>query len=287
MAASWDPATDFRFKGWTTEDFEFQTKVYSNLVEIVRGMHRAGVEFLAGTDVANPYCFPGFSLHDELELLVQAGFTPLEALQTATRNPARFMGREEDLGTIEPGRLADMVLLDANPLQAIGNTRKISAVIYGGRLFSRPALDEMLSDAQALAAKTKFPLFPVLADTIEHDGIDAGIRQYHELKSTQPTVYDFQEGVLNSLGYTLLGNHKVKEAIQVLTLNVEAFPQSWNVYDSLGEAYDSAGEKQLAIENYQKSLDLNPSNTTAVKKLKELKAQPQEAANKPAVKPSP
>jgi imidazolonepropionase-like amidohydrolase len=73
-------------------------------------------------------------LHDELELLVESGFTPMEALQTATRNPARYFGTLKDLGTIEAGKLADMVLLYANPLDDIRNTRKISLVILRGRI---------------------------------------------------------------------------------------------------------------------------------------------------------
>lgn len=271
MVAGWNPARDFRFKSWTPEDYELQKQGFSNELAIVRRMHRVGVEFLAGTDVGNPYCFPGFSLHDELQLLVETGFTPMEALQTATRNAARFMGREHDLGTVEPGKFADMVLLDGNPLQAIGNTRKIAAVIYGGRLFSRSALDEMLSNAEVLAAKTRFPLSMALADTMEQRGIDACIQQYHELKASESTVYDVSEGGLNSFGYELLRSQKVKEAIQIFKLNAEAYPGSWNVYDSLAEAYFNAGDKQLAIKNYQKSLELNPNNSGAVEKLKQLK----------------
>lgn len=80
-------------------------------MEIVGAMHRAGVKFLAGTDTPNPYVFPGFSLHDELALLVKAGFTPMEALQAATRNPAEYLGRLDSLGTIEESKIADLVLL--------------------------------------------------------------------------------------------------------------------------------------------------------------------------------
>jgi amidohydrolase family protein len=105
--------------------------------KLVRDMHGAGVEFLAGTDTSpNNPVLPGSGLHDELELLVQSGFTPMEALQTATRNPARYFGTLHDMGTIEPGKLADMVLLYANPLDDIRNTRKISVVVLRGRLLN-------------------------------------------------------------------------------------------------------------------------------------------------------
>jgi imidazolonepropionase-like amidohydrolase len=116
-------------------------------------MHKSGVEFLAGTDVPNPFCFPGFSLHDELDLLVQAGLAPLEALKTATINPARYFGMEKTLGTIEAGKLADLVLLDGNPLQAIANTQKINSVVINGRLHGRKALDRLLIEVEADASR--------------------------------------------------------------------------------------------------------------------------------------
>lgn len=92
-------------------------------------------------------------MHDELGLLVQAGLSPLQALQAATLNPARFFGREKDLGTIESGKIADLVLLDANPLDDIANTKRISAVIYGGVVFPRTSLDEMLAKIETLAGR--------------------------------------------------------------------------------------------------------------------------------------
>src|SRR5262249_33495643 len=97
-------------------------RAYKRATGRVRAMHQAGVPFLAGTDTPGvPYVFPGFSLHDELALLVgESGFTPLAALQAATRDPARFLGRE-DLGTVDPGKLADLVLLDGDPLADIHN----------------------------------------------------------------------------------------------------------------------------------------------------------------------
>ena len=115
-------------------------------------MYRAGVPILAGTDAMNPQCFPGFGIHDELALLVDAGLSPLAALQAATRNAAEFMGQLDRRGTIEVGKTADFVLLDKNPLADIHNTRSIQAVVLSGKLYSRRALDEMLAKAQTLGS---------------------------------------------------------------------------------------------------------------------------------------
>lgn len=116
--------------------------------QLVGDMHKAGVEFLAGTDTSltNPV-IPGVGLHHELALLVDSGLTPFEALATATKNPAQYFGVPNQLGTIEAGKVADLVLLDANPLADIHNTRKIRAVIVRGRYFGRPDLDAMLARA--------------------------------------------------------------------------------------------------------------------------------------------
>jgi imidazolonepropionase-like amidohydrolase len=131
----------------------FAKRFYPKDLEVVRAMREAGVGLLAGTDAGwgNPYTYPGFSLHDELELLVLAGLTPLEALQTATLNPARYLGRERELGTIERGKLADLVLLDANPLDDIRNTRRIAAVVVGGRYLPAPELRKLLAEVEAAA----------------------------------------------------------------------------------------------------------------------------------------
>jgi imidazolonepropionase-like amidohydrolase len=120
--------------------------------DLVGRLNRAGVPLLAGSDCPNPFVYPGFSLHDELGLLVRSGLTPAEALRTATINPARFLGVADSLGTVASGKVADLVLLDANPLTDIANTKRIRAVIQGGRLLNRGELDAMLARARVRAA---------------------------------------------------------------------------------------------------------------------------------------
>jgi hypothetical protein len=163
-------ATDSRLKyvptwaraEWDHDTFQQQTipaeladrKELSNrYIELVRSMHRVGVPFMAGTDAPDAYVFPGFSLHEELELLVKAGFTNAEALAAATFVPAMFMGKLEQYGVIEVGRVADMVLLDANPLEDIRNTQRISGVVLGGKYYAPLQLDKILAEVEQVAKK--------------------------------------------------------------------------------------------------------------------------------------
>jgi imidazolonepropionase-like amidohydrolase len=105
---------------------------------------QAKTEILAGTDTGDPYVIPGAALQDELEQLVVAGLTPRDALEAATLVPARFFEREQEMGSIEKGKLADLVLLDANPLDDIRNVRKIQGVFTHGRYYARKDLDSLL-----------------------------------------------------------------------------------------------------------------------------------------------
>jgi tetratricopeptide (TPR) repeat protein len=129
----------------------------------------------------------------------------------------------------------------------------------------------MLAKIEALANLT--PIAEVMLKAITEKDISSAIQHYRELKAAQPDVYDFQEEQLNSLGYQLLKMNKIKEAIEIFKLNVEAYPQSDNVYDSLAEAYMINGDKEMAIKNYEKSLELNPKNTNAAEMLKKLKKE--------------
>jgi amidohydrolase family protein len=140
-------------RSWSMERKAVAERLYKYRLRMVGEMNRAGVKLLAGTDTAYGYPVAGFGLHDELALFVQAGLSTMEALQTATINPAKFFGRETELGTIEKGKLADLILLDANPLEDISNTKKINAVVLNGRVLDRNALDKVLIEIEAAANK--------------------------------------------------------------------------------------------------------------------------------------
>lgn len=156
------PVEKERWKGYsasrknhTPEQIAAGEKVMQVLLARVGVMHKAGVKFMAGSDVGNEYIYAGFSLHDDLASFVKAGLTPMEALQTATRNPAEFLGLLDSLGTVEKGKFADLVLLEANPLADISNTQRIHAVIVNGRYLPRETLQKMLAEVEAAANRVK------------------------------------------------------------------------------------------------------------------------------------
>jgi len=137
------------------DDLTTRQRFIAKELETVGMMKAKGVEFLAGTDTpAGVYVFPGFSLHEELERLVAAGFSSLDALQTATINAVRFFQDEARLGTVETGKMADLVVVRANPLKDIKNTQAIEAVVLNGRYLSRKDLDQMLEGVER-AARTE------------------------------------------------------------------------------------------------------------------------------------
>lgn len=122
---------------------------------LMRLLHESGVRLLAGTETGDLDVVPGFALHDELALLVDIGMSPTEALRAATLEPARSLGASDSLGTVAPGMLADLVLLDRNPLSDIGATRDIHAVIANGKIHDRAGLTALLARAAAAAMSAR------------------------------------------------------------------------------------------------------------------------------------
>jgi imidazolonepropionase-like amidohydrolase len=127
---------------------------FHHLLTLIGRMRRDGVLLMSGTDVGNPFVVAGFSLHEELKLLVEAGLSPAEAIRAATLNPATFLGATDSLGTVETGKVADLVLLDANPLADVRNTLRIQAVVLNGRYLDRQDLDTLLATV-ATSARTQ------------------------------------------------------------------------------------------------------------------------------------
>jgi imidazolonepropionase-like amidohydrolase len=126
-------------------------RLYRMRVAMVGALHNAGVHLLAGTDAPLRPSPPGFGLHDELALFVRAGLTPLQALRTATSEPASYLSATDSLGSIEVGKVADLVVLDADPLQDIGNTRRVHAVLANGKLYDEAGRRALFERAERAA----------------------------------------------------------------------------------------------------------------------------------------
>ncbi|HEV8075805.1 MAG TPA: amidohydrolase family protein, partial [Candidatus Acidoferrum sp.] len=137
----------------TSGDFQLRAKLVEASLKAVGDMHAAGISIMAGTDSTAPNLVPGFALHDSIADLVRAGLTPMEALQAATSLPTEFLNRSNEQGSIAPGQRADLVLLDANPLEDIHNTRKVRAVFLKGKYLDRDALAALLNKAAQFAVK--------------------------------------------------------------------------------------------------------------------------------------
>jgi imidazolonepropionase-like amidohydrolase len=146
--ARWLKGRTAHLQAASAADFESAARAARVAAEAVGDLHRAGAPVLAGTDTLDAFDLPGISLHQELALLVGAGLTPMEAIQAATRNAAAYRGALRTEGTLERGKQADIILLDADPLADIRNTRRIAAVVQGGRLRTRSDLDHLLAAAR-------------------------------------------------------------------------------------------------------------------------------------------
>jgi hypothetical protein len=153
--AWWDPGHDFRFEGKTADDFVKMRAQNVTKQHLVKALAAEGATLFAGTDAPNPFVVPGFSLHEELGLLVGAGLTPYQALRAATAVPAQWLGRT---ATITVGAPADLVLLAGDPLKDIAATRTREGVMVRGRWFAQPELDRKL---EALAASYEHPTDPL------------------------------------------------------------------------------------------------------------------------------
>ena len=149
IQAALQPAANRYKNGFSPE---FYPRIRTSLAfqrKLLKALQDAGVPLMAGTDASDVGPVAGFGIHDELQEYVNDGLTPFQALQTATVNPAKYFRRSREFGTIEPGKRADMVLLEQNPLADISNTRKIAGVVVGGRWLDSVRLASMVNEVPA------------------------------------------------------------------------------------------------------------------------------------------
>ena len=157
-------------------------------------------------------------------------------LNAATEKTAQLIFPSRKIGRLVEGYEANFIALDANPLEDFSNVRKIALLVKNGHVLH-----------------LKTPVATVLMDELNKNGVDSAVQLYRSLRSTKLKEYDFSESQLNKLGYELLQQHNISAAIVIFETNVEFFPESFNVYDSLGEAYLARGDKENARKHYQKS----------------------------------
>jgi imidazolonepropionase-like amidohydrolase len=217
-------------------------------------LQSAGVRLAAGTDDNNR------TVLVEAENLRRLGiFSNLSLLKLMTELTPQAIFPARKIGYLRDGYEASFLVLNGNPLGDFANIRKVTARVKQGQLL----------DVPVEAAK-----LPSIADAIAHtvmaESVSAAIARYRLLKKEHPADYDFSEKELNALGYQLLNHERVADAIEIFRLNVEMYPQGFNTYDSLGEAYLRKNNRDLAITNYKKSLELNPHNKNAIEALKKL-----------------
>jgi hypothetical protein len=153
LRAEWRAYASIRSKGGRARELRRVRAQFDQEVALVGVLWHAGIPLLAGSDAGALYTYPGFSLHDELALLVRAGVPPVQAIHLASGAVTEYLGLADSLGTIAPGQVADLVILDADPLRDITNTTRIRSVIYRGRLLDREALDLLLARGRDLAGR--------------------------------------------------------------------------------------------------------------------------------------
>jgi amidohydrolase family protein len=142
----WKDVTDSDLKNNTALEWQLKRKRWQVEKQIMQILIKEKVSLMAGTDSDNPYAFPGFSLHDEIALYVELGMTPIEALRSATTVPAEFLQLSDSLGTVDKGKLADMVILDKDPLDDIRHSSTIHAVIANGKVYDKSFVDNIINE---------------------------------------------------------------------------------------------------------------------------------------------
>ena len=301
-----DPGQD-PYLTFDSDDVATLQRNYPFQKTLVGALHDAGVPILAGTDSGWVQTVPGFALHEELANLVQSGLTPFAALQSATTASARFLRGDRDFGTVEEGKVADLVLLRANPLDNIANTRQIAGVVVRGRYFPRPELDAMLEKlpasyaADQRTAEEDFtrnpqeamaflqgidPFFELGSAVVQQAVLRAGVPQFEATvravaKSNPASQLNAPE-LLNEIGDFLLEKNRNDDAIALFQFNAEQHPEAAIAYDRLGRAYRKLGQYEPALKAYQQALAVDPNYwnaDTAKRRIAELTRKIAESKN--------
>ena len=282
VLALFQPGVDRYANNFKPDRYQLLRDLYALQLKLIKGFEDAGVPMMTGTDSQDVGPTAGFSTHNELQEMVKAGLTPFQALQTSTVIPAKYFRESDSAGTITAGKKADLVLLSANPLENIDNTRKIAGVMNHGQWFDEAKLKELLDSRQAayaaeqaeltryvetdIAAADKFarerdPMNAMsgtaLRQLVEKQGYAAFAKNLERAWNEDRKSFLVQEAGINQLGYALINAKKMDDGIAVLKWNTERYPKSPNTWDSLGEAYADAGDMTNAVASYRKALEID------------------------------
>ena len=275
LRLNWAPAQNRYRNAWRDRDLisRYLARVVELQNAITLALRRVDVPLMAGTDAEGLGTQPGFGLHTELELFVQSGLNPRDALRAATIIPAQQLQIADSVGSIETGKIADAVLLDANPLTDIRNTRRIAGVFRAGRWVPRAAADAALDSL----ARSHAPVHVALSGfmtVLDSEGAVAALETYRA-SPQRATIAKPVESVINAYGYRVMADSsRRREAIEIFRANTAAFPSASNTWDSLAEAYLTNGQKDLAIKYYRRVLELRPNDENATRMLRQLGVVP-------------
>jgi tetratricopeptide (TPR) repeat protein len=256
--------------------------------KLLKALSDAGVPLMAGTDATEIGPTAGFGLHHELQEFVHDGLTPYQALETATVNPARYLRNSAEFGTIEVGKRADMLLLASNPLADISHTQDIVGLVVRGRWLDEKELtgmlqevpgaylreqhevESMLKDDPARASRyldDRDPLGRLAAFAISEaaskESVAGLVRMLNAVRQSNPKTGLVSEDGINALGYGLLEKKLYPQAVAVLTMNTDRFPNSANAWDSLADACSHSGDLLDAVKNYKKALETDAEYVNA------------------------
>jgi hypothetical protein len=249
VGRGWLPDLNRYRRDFAPEDAAPMAERYTLLVRFTRALAEAGVPLLAGSDAMNPCAVPGFSLHDELELLVAAGLTPYRALRAATATAGEFLG--DGSGVVAEGAPADLVLLASNPLDSIRATRAIEGVLRAGRWFAQEDLArELERRAREYAAEARF------VARIAPDGVDAALAFAAATRAQDATAFVYRPEGLESLVQVYLRLGKPGVARAVAELAARERPERRTAWTSLGAACAAAGDAAAARAAYERALAL-------------------------------
>lgn len=271
----------FRQRRWAVSDEEDHGRFVHQVALqhlLLRALRDQGVSMALGTDAStdsNLLVMPGWSAHEELELLVEAGgFTPYEALRQATVDAFGYLSRP-GAGVVAEGAPADLLVLRENPLLDVAHAGAIETVIVAGDRHPIADLHSQLEERRARWAPLEQALDEV-ETTREQEGVAAAALAYLRIADEHPAYGGEVEGLVNALGYELLSDGRTGEAIEVFRANAEAFADSANTWDSLAEAHLETGNRKEAVRLYRRALSVDPGFSNARRMLRDLGADPEQ-----------